>query len=258
MRTALQELAAEIVDMEEQFPIVELGYDPNRVDLRLAELEQEVAVLRAALEPNGSGEDVSARAREIVLRAMNRALVSSYETVFEAAREIEAYRAEVLEELEAKRAETDGEIVRLRAQLQHWSNAPTGPGLQEHEARALAERIVARAKAEADIIRGSANHVATEQLARVRAEWQRRLDAHREALEAARVDYERQRDGYVELRRRLSERLGAAGAAELLADLEEPSAPVPALPIPDEDAFRRFFDEDVEEEPSRAWILGVD
>jgi hypothetical protein len=232
MRTALQELAAEIVDMEEQFPIVELGYDPNRVDLRLAELEQEVAVLRAALEPNGSGEDVSARAREIVLRAMNRALVSSYETVFEAAREIEAYRAEVLEELEAKRAETDGEIVRLRAQLQHWSNAPTGPGLQEHEARALAERIVARAKAEADIIRGSANHVATEQLARVRAEWQ--------------------------LRRRLSERLGAAGAAELLADLEEPSAPVPALPIPDEDAFRRFFDEDVEEEPSRAWILGVD
>lgn len=258
MRTALQELAAEIMDMEEQFPIVELGYDPNRVDLRLAELEQEVAVLRATLEANGAAEDVSARAREIVLRAMNRALVSSYETVFEATREIEAYRAEVLEELEAKRLASDAEIGRLRAQLQLRPAVSAGPGLQEHEARALAERIVARAKAEADVIRGSANHVATEQLARVRAEWQRRLDGHRQALEAARADFERERDGYRELRRRLSERLGATGAAELLADLEEPGVGAAAMPAPDEAAFRRFFDETVEEEPSRAWILRAD
>jgi hypothetical protein len=253
----LQDLASEAVGMRDDFPLVELGYDPGVVDVRIAELEQELLVLRSELGAGASADEISARAREIVLRAMNRALLATYESVAEATREVETYRAEVLAELELERMATDAELTRARDEVLRLRAQLVAPDA-EALARERAEQILARAEAEARILRASAGHMATEQLARVRAEWHNRIEAHREALELARADAERERAQYLELRRRVSERLGAVGSAELLEGLGEPARSASVASPEDEAAFRRFFDNDVDEEPSRSWILGPD
>jgi hypothetical protein len=203
--------AAEALGMECGFPLVEMGYDPVEVERRVAALEAEIESLKSQLHLRMADDELPTRGREILLRAMNQALLSVYESVAAATREAEAYRRVMFEEAAVERSALAVELHSLREEVVRLTA----------RRRDLGEEVDA------------GRSVETDDLADLRAALERELDACRE------------------LSRRLSDRLGVAASADL-------GAPGPADDRgndPGEEAFRRFFDGDADEEPSRSWIL---
>lgn len=160
--------------------------------------------------------------------------------------------AAVRDELEAARAHMQRQLDEERAAIEKESAAAA-----VQEARAEADRILTEAQAEAERIRQEAHRAAAEHLEHVRKDWDRQLAEQRLSIAALVQQAESERDAYTELKRRLAERAATAAGvrrdrqADPAQDLDEDPGPLAS-----EEAFKRFFEEEIEEEPSRAWILG--
>ena len=222
-----------------EFTVVRKGYDPDEVRTFLQELAE------AGLRPSPVFEQLGESVADLLETAHRTA-----QTIESQARD-DAER--LLAEAEASKAETEAECQRLRDQA----------ATAAQERLAEAERI--RAEADAAVFEASAKAMqliadAEAIAANVAAESDHAAQARVDAAE----DQARERATTVieGAKRRLRKLLDAEGEvhARLVAALASVNAEA-AQPLMREDeelldqAFAQFFSEDVETEPSRAWIL---